>query len=1112
MLDLRYGGAVGVLLENMGVGLGALEVVQTDAGPVVMAVSGRDGGVICIGFDGAGRPQIMDQRYFETGVQTTVDGRLQVLNIDGETVVVIGAVGRDQLVGYEMGAGGLLGTALLQGTEAAGPRGTQLVQTDNGFIFAAANDGSLRCFRADTSDQLVAGAVVWDNEGTFHGLPTALTSVSMNGQSYVLSISAETPGVSVFAVNDTTGQLSPTASMGTELGLGLYDLPTDLATAQIGVQTYVIIASRGEDTQGAALSVLELTSDGRLEVRDHILDNLETRFGAVSGVSTVTHEGCTYVVAGGADQGLDLFALMPTGQLLHLDTITTEVEASLGSLTDLEAVATDDRLTLLVTSHLRAEITELSVDLSDQGQVQQAGPTSTALTGGSLNDMLVGGAGHDTLLGGNGDDILFDGAGVDRLTGSAGADRFVLTRDTARDTITDFDITQDRLDLSHIPMLYSMGQITVSGTSWGARLFFRGQELDVRSVDGATLSADDLAQAIDWTVDRPPLALQQELRGTDGADTLEGGETNDVIFGEAGADVIYGWAGFDQIYAGDLDDTVYAGADSDIVFGGRGRDLVFLGAGDDQFNDTDANGAFQSDTVFAGEGDDTLTSLTGGDELHGEGGNDLITGGSGGDTIYGGANFDTIFGGLGNDRIWGGDGQDLIFLGAGDDLFSDNAQGGELGRDRVYTGAGDDTVEGGNGADQFFGEDGNDLIFARLGDDSLYGGRNDDTLFAGAGRDQVHGGDGRDLAFLGDGNDVFYDNAQGGAPGRDTVYTGLGDDTVEGGNGDDVFYGEDGNDLIFARLGNDTVYGGDNFDTISAGEGNDEVHGGSGRDLIFLNQGDDLFFDNAQGGVLGQDTVYAGLGDDTVEGGNGADVFYGEDGNDLIFARLGDDTVYGGRNDDTIRAGDGDDEVYGGDGRDLVFLGQGDDIFVDTAQGGASGRDTVYTGAGDDTVQGGNGDDVFYGEDGNDLIFARLGDDTVYGGANFDVIFAGAGNDVVFGGVGRDQVFLEEGNDRYVDTAQGDDLGQDTITGGFGADVFAFGPQMSRDEITDFEVGVDQLHLAISLAGTAQARDVIRDHAELTPDGVLIRFADGQSLLLRGLSSLNDLDEDIEMF
>ncbi|HZF44523.1 MAG TPA: M10 family metallopeptidase C-terminal domain-containing protein [Sphingomonadaceae bacterium] len=75
------------------------------------------------------------------------------------------------------------------------------------------------------------------------------------------------------------------------------------------------------------------------------------------------------------------------------------------------------------------------------------------LFGGLGNDVLIGGAGNDSIRGGAGDDRLSGGAGVDTLTGGSGSDIFVFADASYRngnDTITDFVIGTDRIDLSNI--------------------------------------------------------------------------------------------------------------------------------------------------------------------------------------------------------------------------------------------------------------------------------------------------------------------------------------------------------------------------------------------------------------------------------------------------------------------------------------------------------------------------------------------------------------------------------------------------------------------------------------------------------------------------------------
>ena len=82
-------------------------------------------------------------------------------------------------------------------------------------------------------------------------------------------------------------------------------------------------------------------------------------------------------------------------------------------------------------------------------------------TGNSLDNVITGGRGNDHLNGGGGNDTLISGAGRDNLTGGDGVDTFVFksaaeagngtgTGSTNADLITDFQLTNDKIDLSGI--------------------------------------------------------------------------------------------------------------------------------------------------------------------------------------------------------------------------------------------------------------------------------------------------------------------------------------------------------------------------------------------------------------------------------------------------------------------------------------------------------------------------------------------------------------------------------------------------------------------------------------------------------------------------------------
>lgn len=436
---------------------------------------------------------------------------------------------------------------------------------------------------------------------------------------------------------------------------------------------------------------------------------------------------------------------------------------------------------------------------------------------------------------------------------------------------------------------------------------------------------------------------------------------------------------------------------------------------------------------------------------------------------------------------------------------------GNVANDTLTGLEGNDTLVGDDGDDQAFGNDGNDEVHGDNGNDTLYGGDGDDmvfggagfdTLFGGEGNDTVQGGNGRDWVGLGDGDDLFNDNDQGGVNGRDTVYANDGNDTIQGGRGDDWFYGQGGNDLIFGRLAWDRIWGGSGEDTLNGGDGNDTIEGGDDDDRLIGEDGNDLLR-----GQLGDDMIFGGAGDDSLRAGRGDDTAYGGEGNDSIRAGYGNDVIFDGDGDDTVDGQDGNDSVFGGAGNDRVWLGWGDDLFDATGQ---SGDDTVSGSDGNDTVRGGTGNDSFTGGWGDDTLRGNEGNDTLDGGYGHDLVVGGDGNDEIQGGFGQDTIVMGAGDDIYIDTAQAGPLGQDWITGGAGADTFVFGLTMSRDRITDFEVGVDTLQLNERLwAGNLTEAEVIANFATVTAQGVVLDFGFDHIIILEGLTSTAGLAGDL---
>lgn len=103
------------------------------------------------------------------------------------------------------------------------------------------------------------------------------------------------------------------------------------------------------------------------------------------------------------------------------------------------------------------------------------------LLGGSDNDQLFGDDGDDVLVGGLGDDTLRG----DDFSGGEGRDVFVLTAGEGTDTIVDFEVGTDFIQLNGL----TLNQLTISGADEASILFGDEALAIVRGVDPSDLNA-----------------------------------------------------------------------------------------------------------------------------------------------------------------------------------------------------------------------------------------------------------------------------------------------------------------------------------------------------------------------------------------------------------------------------------------------------------------------------------------------------------------------------------------------------------------------------------------------------------------------------------------------
>ncbi|WP_224816816.1 calcium-binding protein [Hasllibacter sp. MH4015] len=662
-------------------GITDLMVIERNGQSVLYASSGQTGGLTAFTLGPSGTANFLDAELYNSAWSDGALRDMALIEVNGAPCLVVAGSGEDQLRLFDVNPDGTIGAAQqLSGMSPALNRLLDVDQAGTGTIYMAdTGTGTIRGFELGTGGSMSEALSVTDTAQTYAAEVMAINSVHVGGRDYIISASQTERGVSAYWIDGNT--LSNTGNAGVSEGLGIMT-PTAMEVVEINGRSFIILASAPNDGQGqsGAITVIEVAVDGSLVDTDHVMDTTTTHFGQVQSLEVIEADGRTYVIAGGGDDGLTLFVLLPHGRLQFLSTIADTPGAGLENVSAMAAHHENGQLHMYVSSEIAGGVTQITADVSGHGMMIQGDHNGGTITGGALDDILIGGAQNDNILGGAGDDLIEDGLGVDTLHGGSGADIFILRSDFTHDVIADFEVGSDRIDLSSWPMLYDLSAIGYTATATGAILDWRGETLEIITENATTLSFSDVLNAILEAPDRVPDF--SSFGGNDGDQLIEGTAIDDAVAAGAGADTVLTGAGADFVSGGAGNDLIEGGGQNDTIYGDDGHDII--------------RGNLGNDLLYGGEGRDTILGDNRNDTIFGENGNDVLRGGNGDDVVDGGAGEDRLFGADNEDTIFGGDGNDLIRAGAQSDV--------------AYGGAGDDFIVGGGGFDTLQGGEGNDTL------------------------------------------------------------------------------------------------------------------------------------------------------------------------------------------------------------------------------------------------------------------------------------------------------------------------------------------------------------------------------------------------------------------
>jgi parallel beta-helix repeat protein len=649
------------------------------------------------------------------------------------------------------------------------------------------------------------------------------------------------------------------------------------------------------------------------------------------------------------------------------------------------------------------------------------------LLGGAASEIFYGGAGNDTINGGAGGDILVGGAGIDKLTGGTGADtfRFIAQSDSYRnatagfdDTISDFDVTQDKIDLAGLGFTGlgngRGGTLQVSYSASNDRTYIKDYDADASGNRFELILSGNLAS----TLTASNFIFNRVISGTSGSDSLLGSDSADTLLGLAGNDSLSGGAG---------DDKLDGGAGMDTLTGGAGADIFVFSNRLDSYRNYNTGGANLSDVItdFDVSADKIDLSALGFTGL-GDGKNNTVS------LVLNSAGTKTYIKSLAADA----DGNRFEVTLNGnyvDKLTSANfvfATSPTVNHAPVVATALLDQNASENTsfsyvvpATSFTDPDNDSLSYtAKLADGSAlpgwltfdaatrtFSGTPTDTA-SGTYSIQVTAADGSNATI----SDSFTLAVQD-VPASPTV--------INGTPNNDTLTGTAANEQLFGGAGNDTLNGGAGNDILVGGTGVDKLTGGAGADVFRYTSTLDSYrtsstsasdqildFDVAADKIDVSALGYTGLG-------NGLDgtlqVTYSASSNRTYLKDLTVDA--NGNRFEVSLAGN---QVSSLTASHFVFAGQ----------------------APANTITGTNNAESLNGTAGADLILGLGGNDTIKAGTGADIVDGGAGRDSLYGGDGADAFRYTNVLDSY----------RDYDTGGVTA----------TDTIYDFTVGVDKIDVS----------------------------------------------------
>ncbi|WP_375173916.1 calcium-binding protein [Pseudooceanicola sp.] len=418
--------------------------------------------------------------------------RISDLVLVGDDPVLWAAgIGEGQITGFSLdSSGGLTAPQSITAPLRAPVSEMEVIRRGGReFLITGSRDaGDLEIYEWVGSHHLVHRHTAEDHAKAAFGSGDDMTRLTVGAETFLVTASTREGAISTLRIGpDGSPELVDT--LGPKDGLWVSGLDA-IAPATAHGAGYIVVAA----VNSSSLSLVRVNDIGVMFVEDHLLDGLDTRFARADAVTAFSVGERGFVVAGGGDDGLSLLEILPDRSFLPHGVLVNVEGGALQNIAAIAAVDTGQEIQVIAAG--QPGLTLATLDRAVIGAAQQGGAAGDVLTGGHSGDLLWGAAGDDILRGNAGADILAGGAGQDTLTGGAGADVFVFDDNPSRDLVTDFELGEDRIDLSRWGRIYDASALTIDSRWDGADIHYGDLSLRLASADGQRLTEDDLTNDV----------------------------------------------------------------------------------------------------------------------------------------------------------------------------------------------------------------------------------------------------------------------------------------------------------------------------------------------------------------------------------------------------------------------------------------------------------------------------------------------------------------------------------------------------------------------------------------------------------------------------------------